>query len=112
MIPFRLRSVVSFRLANYQHSPRLVIHLSSVASNPDSSDPLLQSENGIYKPNCGLDNVMLSWGHDEYLYGVMKKQSRRECFGSLFFSWSFVFLVCEVARNLFDFWRGRIRKLD
>ncbi|KAH8710061.1 hypothetical protein GQ44DRAFT_714747 [Phaeosphaeriaceae sp. PMI808] len=31
---------------------------------------------GIYTPGCGLDNVMLSWGHDEYLYHVMKAQSR------------------------------------
>ena len=22
-------------------------------------------EYGIYQPHCGLDNVMLSWGHDE-----------------------------------------------
>jgi inositol oxygenase len=25
---------------------------------------------GIYKPNCGLRNVHMSWGHDEYLYRV------------------------------------------
>ena len=27
---------------------------------------------GIYEPNCGLENVLLSWGHDEYLYRVLK----------------------------------------
>lgn len=26
----------------------------------------------MYKPHCGLDNVTLSWGHDEYLYRVLK----------------------------------------
>ena len=26
---------------------------------------------GIYKEHCGLDNVTLSWGHDEYLYRVL-----------------------------------------
>jgi len=27
---------------------------------------------GIYEPNCGLDNVHLSWGHDEYVYHAVK----------------------------------------
>lgn len=27
---------------------------------------------GIYKPNCGFDNVVFSFGHDEYLYSVLK----------------------------------------
>ncbi|KAJ3577884.1 hypothetical protein NPX13_g2679 [Xylaria arbuscula] len=30
---------------------------------------------GIYSPGCGLDNIMLSWGHDEYLYEIVKNQS-------------------------------------
>lgn len=25
---------------------------------------------GVYEPNCGLDNVVMSWGHDEYMYQV------------------------------------------
>lgn len=25
----------------------------------------------MYKPQCGIDNLMMSWGHDEYLYRVM-----------------------------------------
>ena len=24
----------------------------------------------MYEKNCGLDNVLMSWGHDEYLYQV------------------------------------------
>jgi len=44
-------------------------------NNPDYSDPIYSTKCGIYKPNCGLDNVMLSWGHDEYLYSVLKDQS-------------------------------------
>jgi inositol oxygenase len=30
------------------------------------------TELGIYKPGCGLDAVKCSWGHDEYLYQVLK----------------------------------------
>lgn len=25
----------------------------------------------MYKPNCGLDQLLLSWGHDEYLYNLL-----------------------------------------
>src|SRR5437773_546397 len=42
------------------------------ADNPDSSDPRYRSACGIYTPGCGLDSVQLSWGHDEYLYQVVK----------------------------------------
>src|SRR5271155_1894857 len=40
--------------------------------NPDSRTPAYQSRIGIYSEGCGLDNVDLSWGHDEYLYHVVK----------------------------------------
>ena len=42
------------------------------AGNPDIHDPLLQTEHGIYQPGCGLENVVMSWGHDEYLYLVTR----------------------------------------
>jgi inositol oxygenase len=34
--------------------------------------PELQTKYGIYEPNCGLDKVHLSWGHDEYIYYATK----------------------------------------
>lgn len=40
--------------------------------NPDKQRPEYQTRLGVYEENCGLDNVDLSWGHDEYLYHVMK----------------------------------------
>jgi inositol oxygenase len=40
--------------------------------NPDSENALYQTVNGVYQPGCGLDKVDMSWGHDEYLYHVMK----------------------------------------
>lgn len=42
------------------------------ADNPDSDDSRYKSACGIYTSGCGLDNVQLSWGHDEYLYQVTK----------------------------------------
>ncbi len=40
--------------------------------NPDSRNSVYQTRLGIYSEGCGLDNVDLSWGHDEYLYHVVK----------------------------------------
>ncbi len=42
------------------------------ASNPDQEISLYQTTYGIYSKRCGLDNVHMSWGHDEYLYQVVK----------------------------------------
>jgi len=39
-------------------------------SNPDSSNPKYNTGTGVYKEGCGLFNVHMSWGHDEYLYHV------------------------------------------
>ncbi|KAI1463897.1 DUF706-domain-containing protein [Daldinia caldariorum] len=52
-----------------------IIYPDTFAANPDSRDPIYSTKFGIYSPGCGLDNVMLSWGHDEYLYHVVKGQS-------------------------------------
>ncbi|XP_063052613.1 inositol oxygenase isoform X2 [Engraulis encrasicolus] len=50
----------------------IVFRDTTFKENPDLNDPVLSTECGIYKPNCGLENVLMSWGHDEYLYQVMK----------------------------------------
>jgi inositol oxygenase len=50
-----------------------VIFSDYFADNRDMNNPKLQTKYGIYKPNCGLDNVHMSWGHDEYLYQVVKR---------------------------------------
>ncbi|HEV3204703.1 MAG TPA: inositol oxygenase family protein [Gemmataceae bacterium] len=42
------------------------------AENPDSQVAEYQTPCGIYRENCGLDSVHISWGHDEYLYQVVK----------------------------------------
>jgi inositol oxygenase len=40
--------------------------------NPDWDVPQYQTECGIYEAGCGLDQIHMSWGHDEYLYHVVK----------------------------------------
>lgn len=54
-----------------QFSDNIVFH-EYFAANPDSHHPTYSTPYGIYAPHCGLDNVHLSWGHDEYLYHVVK----------------------------------------
>lgn len=40
--------------------------------NRDYNDPRYNTQYGVYEKNCGLKNVHMSWGHDEYIYMVMK----------------------------------------
>ena len=49
-----------------------IVYSEFFADNPDSHDPRYNTEYGIYEPNCGLENVHMSWGHDEYTYHVTK----------------------------------------
>nr|WP_299074412.1 inositol oxygenase family protein [uncultured Allomuricauda sp.] len=49
-----------------------IVYPEFFKDNPDSTDERFTSKYGVYEPNCGLDNVKMSWGHDEYLYQIMK----------------------------------------
>ena len=48
-----------------------IVYPEFLQENPDFSDPRLSSSLGIYEAGCGLRNMHLSWGHDEYLYQVV-----------------------------------------
>jgi len=49
-----------------------IVHSEYFDLNPDSSNPQYNTKLGIYNKNCGLDQVKMSWGHDEYLYQIVK----------------------------------------
>lgn len=49
-----------------------IVYSEFFQNNPDFTNNRFNSTYGIYSPNCGLRNVHMSWGHDEYLYHVMK----------------------------------------
>lgn len=61
------------------------------ALNKDHDHPVYSTQYGIYEPNCGLDNVHLSWGHDEYVYHVVKDHLPQEALYALryhsFYPW-------------------------
>jgi inositol oxygenase len=48
------------------------IHFSYFQDNSDSSHEVYSTKNGIYEEGCGFDNVTMSFGHDEYMYQVLK----------------------------------------
>jgi len=54
---------------------RCIFH-EAFDANPDSHHEVYSTQYGIYTPGCGLDNLIMSWGHDEYLYLVVREQSR------------------------------------
>jgi inositol oxygenase len=49
-----------------------IIFYKLFSHNPDTTDLRYNSKYGIYEPHCGLENVHISWGHDEYLYHVIR----------------------------------------
>ncbi|KPM49111.1 inositol oxygenase family protein [Jiulongibacter sediminis] len=54
-----------------KHSDKIV-YPEFFEDNPDSKDERYNTKYGVYEANCGLDNVKMSWGHDEYIYQIMK----------------------------------------
>ncbi|GKZ36007.1 hypothetical protein AbraIFM66950_006880, partial [Aspergillus brasiliensis] len=54
---------------------RIIFGTESFRNNEDFKNPIYNTKFGIYSPGCGLENVMLCWGHDEYLYHIVKDQS-------------------------------------
>ncbi|OIT37745.1 inositol oxygenase 2 [Nicotiana attenuata] len=50
-----------------------IIHHKYFKENQDFNNPIYNTKNGIYFEGCGLENVMMSWGHDDYMYMVAKE---------------------------------------
>lgn len=49
-----------------------IVYSEFFEKNPDYYNPEYNTKYGIYSPNCGLKDVQLSWGHDEYIYQMLK----------------------------------------
>ncbi|KAJ7954448.1 Inositol oxygenase [Quillaja saponaria] len=52
-----------------------VVHHKYFEENPDYNNPAYNTKYGVYSENCGLNNVMMSWGHDDYMYMVAKENN-------------------------------------
>jgi len=49
-----------------------IVYSEFFKKNPDYTDERYNTKYGVYSPNCGLRNVHMSWGHDEYVYHMVK----------------------------------------
>lgn len=49
-----------------------IVYPEFFSQNPDYQNEKYQTKLGVYTQNCGLDKVHMSWGHDEYVYHMMK----------------------------------------
>jgi inositol oxygenase len=84
------------------------------AANPDFGVPEYQTRCGIYHEGCGLDAVHLSWGHDEYLYRVVRPYLPEEALAMIRYhsfyaahrDGEYAHLMDERDRRLFDWVRA------
>ena len=49
-----------------------IVYSEFFEANNDHHDERYNTKYGVYSENCGLNNVHMSWGHDEYLYHITK----------------------------------------
>lgn len=52
--------------------PECVVFPEFNVFNKDMNDPRYNTEYGIYEPGTGLNNLKFAWGHDEYMYQMLK----------------------------------------
>eukprot|EP00088_Acartia_fossae_P021421 TRINITY_DN2287_c0_g1_i5.p1 TRINITY_DN2287_c0_g1~~TRINITY_DN2287_c0_g1_i5.p1 ORF type:complete len:304 (+),score=69.80 TRINITY_DN2287_c0_g1_i5:25-912(+) len=55
----------------------VVYGMDSFKDNKDMQDSRYNTQLGMYEKNCGMKNVIMSWGHDEYLYQVIKNHCEK-----------------------------------
>jgi inositol oxygenase len=51
--------------------PDVVVFSEFNSLSPDITDERYNTECGMYQPNCGLDNCLFAYGHDEYMYQML-----------------------------------------
>ena len=53
--------------------PKSIVYYETMSENPDTNHQIYNTKNGVYEPGCGIQNLKLSFGHDEYLYRVLQQ---------------------------------------
>lgn len=49
-------------------SEQIVFRNQTFDDNPDGDNEIYNTTLGIYKKNCGIENLIMSWGHDVSIY--------------------------------------------
>ena len=52
--------------------PESIVYFDTMKENPDFDHPIYSTEYGVYERGCGIKQLKLSFGHDEYLYQVLQ----------------------------------------
>lgn len=89
------------------------------ADNPDARDPVLSTRLGVYEEGCGLARVRMAWGHDEYLWLVLREHLPEEAlfvvryhsFYALHDRGAYGHLLSDRDRELLP-WLRRFRRYD
>lgn len=55
----------------YMHMYLIRLVMQHFKDSPDYNNPAYNTKFGVYSEGCGLDNVLMSWGHDDYMYLVI-----------------------------------------
>ena len=50
-----------------------IVHYKYLKENPDYLNPEFNTRLGCFSEGCRLENVLMSWGHDDYMYMVAKE---------------------------------------
>ena len=58
--------------------PKTIVYYDTLKENPDFNNSDYNTKSGIYKENCGLKNLLVTFGHDEYLYQVLKQNKNHK----------------------------------
>lgn len=53
--------------------PECLVFPEFSLENPDRAEGMYRGELGMYQPGCGLDACLVAYGHDEYMYEVLKR---------------------------------------
>lgn len=96
-----------------------VVYHDFFQANPDFLQPRFNSQPGIYSVGCGLRNVTLSWGHDEYMYHVCKPYLPEESLAMIryhsFYAWhregAYEYLMDHHDRKMLE-WVRRFNPYD
>ncbi len=55
-----------------------IVYPEFFKDSPDYNHSVYNTQYGVYEKGCGLRNVDMSWGHDEYVYQIMKDRIPEE----------------------------------
>ena len=96
-----------------------IVYPEFFQNNPDNTNPKYNTQLGVYEKGCGLRNVTMSWGHDEYVYQMMKDYLPEEGLYMLryhsFYSWhregGYDYLLDDHDRNMLQ-WVKKFNPYD